>query len=453
MLNETNVRLEPPGPATRSLFGSLNAFRRNPYALMTDAWNEYGDLVRFRFGNVYSYLPVHPEYLKHILQDNHQNYTRGRLYKTFERFFGKGLLTNDGDTWLKNRRLLQPAFRPQSIDSYTQTITESTEIMLQQWDSIAEQQQVVDGHVEMVQLVLRQLGCMVFNHDLSIYSKDIVPAIQSGVASLIQDIGSLNELVPKWVPTPYHRKTRKVKRHLVTIVQRVIDEHKSGKIEGNDVVAMLLKEQAENRLNDQEVFDEVTTIFLAGHDTTAAVFTWILYALSAHPDVRRQLEEEVDLVLGDRVPVMEDVSKLPYTRMAIMEALRLYPPVWGFPRDAIEEDELGQYHIPGGSSMIVSPYMMHRHPEFWDNPEGFNPERFSSGWEKRQHKFAYMPFGHGPRQCVGMNVAMHQLMLSIPMIVRRYQVDLAPNSFVAPANTAILHPHHGLKIRIKRRKP
>jgi cytochrome P450 len=429
----------------------MTAFRRDPHSLMISAWQEYGDFVRFRFGNVYSYLPAHPDYIKHVLVDNHKNYSRGRLYKTFERFFGKGLLTTEGESWMKNRRLLSPEFQQDVVQEHTQILTDSTTIMLDKWREMEARGDVVDGHKEMVGLVLRQLGRTVFSLDLSVYADEVVPIIQQGVSTIIRDIGSVNELTPSWLPTSYNKRTRLINQAIHSIVNRVIDEHKQGLHGENDLVDVLLKEQAENNITQRQVFDEVTTVFLAGHDTTAAAFAWLLYILASRPDVREQMEEEVDRVLNGRVPTAEDINTLKYTRMVVMETLRLYPPVWGFPRDAIEDDEIGGYHVKGGSSMIVSPYVVHRHPEFWENPMSFNPERFRSGWEKTQHRHAYIPFGHGPRQCIGMTLALQQMMLSLPMIVQQFRLELVPTTGVVHATTAIMHPHGGLQIKIKQR--
>ncbi|PWK13934.1 cytochrome P450 [Tumebacillus permanentifrigoris] len=448
---QPKVLREPPGPVTRSILGNLNEFRRDPHALMISAWQQYGDFVRFRFGNVNAYLPAHPDYIKHVLVDNHKNYARGRLYKTFERFFGKGLLTNEGESWMKNRRMLQPEFQQEAVLQHTQIITESATAMLENWRVKADRDEVVDGHKEMVGLVLRQLGRSVFSLDLSSYADEVVPIIQAGVSTIIRDIGSANELTPKWLPTPYNKRTRQINQAIHSIINRVIEEHKQGLHGDNDLVSLLLKEQAENNLNQRQVFDEVTTVFLAGHDTTAAAFAWLLYILGSRPDVRERLEEEVERVLSGRIPTAEDVNLLLYTRMVVMETLRLYPPVWGFPRDAIADDEIGGFQIKGGSSMIVSPYVVHRHPEFWDSPMSFNPERFRSGWDKTQHRHAYIPFGHGPRQCIGMGFALQQMMLSLPMIVQQFRVELVPTTEVVPATTAIMHPHGGLRIKIKHR--
>ncbi|HWI62702.1 MAG TPA: cytochrome P450 [Symbiobacteriaceae bacterium] len=425
-----------PGPNTRGLMGDLHAYRTDPYTLFTRVWREYGDLVRLRFGPIQVFLPGHPDYMKHVLLDNFQNYDRGQLFKKFERYTGPGILTSYGDSWLKHRRLAQPAFRPDALESYAAAMHDGVERLIERWKPVAERGATLEAADEMVYYVLGTLGRTLFSMDLSDHAPEIIPAAHYAVITQVTKTGTLEELLPEWVPTPHSRRVKAIRALFDAIVVRVVDEHRRGQ-HSSDFVNMLLKEEANGNLSAKQVHAEVLTALIAGHDTTAAALTWILYALATNPEVQDRVYAEATTA-----------EEFPYTKMAIMETLRLYPPAWLFPREPAADDEIGGYHIPTRSIIMLTPYLIHRHPDFWENPEVFNPERFRPEEEKARHKYAYLPFGGGAHQCIGMHYAMQQLILTTRKLVAAYRIELAPGGPVLPETALTMHPRGGLRIRI-----
>ncbi len=436
-----------PGPNTRGLMGDLHAYRTDPYTLFTRVWREYGDFVRLRFGPIQVFLPGHPDYMKHILLDNYQNYDRGQLFKKFERYTGAGLLTSYGDEWLKTRRLAQPAFRPEALHQYTEVMADGAQKLVERWHPIAEQGGVIEASDEMVYYVLGTLGRNLFSIDLSVHAADIIPAAHYAVITQVTKTGTISEMLPEWVPTPHYRRVKTIRALFDAIVTRIIDLHRKG-VHSGDYVSLLLKEEANGNLTPGQVHAETLTALIAGHDTTAAALTWLLYTLAMHPEVQEQVRAEADRVLGGRAPTLADVPQLAYTKMTIMETLRLYPPAWLFPREPAQDDEIAGYHVPTRSIMMLTPYLVHRHPEFWENPEVFDPYRFRPELEKGRHKYAYMPFGGGAHHCIGMHYAMQQLIFSAAALTRAFRIELAPGGPVLPETALTMHPRGGLRIRI-----
>ncbi|HYF75952.1 MAG TPA: cytochrome P450 [Symbiobacteriaceae bacterium] len=436
-----------PGPNTRGLMGDLKAYRTDPYTLFTSVWREYGDFVRLRFGPIQCFLPGHPDYLKHILLDNYQNYDRGQLFKKFERYTGPGLLTGYGDTWLKTRRLAQPAFRPDILDQYAAVMADGAQKLVERWRPAAEKGGIIEASDEMVYYILGTLGRTLFSIDLSEHAADIIPAAHYAVITQVTKTGTIEELLPEWMPTPHYRRVKAIRALFDAIVVRIVDLHRKG-MQTSDYVSLLLKEEANGNLTAGQVHAETLTALIAGHDTTAAALTWLLYVLAMHPEVQAQVRAEADQVLGGRAPTVADLPQFVYTKKTIMETLRLYPPAWLFPREPAEDDEIGGYHVPKRSLMMLTPYLVHRHPEFWENPEVFDPHRFGPEFEKGRHKYSYMPFGGGAHQCIGMHYAMQQLIFTAALITRAYRVELAPGGPVLPETALTMHPRGGLRIRI-----
>ena len=363
-----------------------------------------------------------------MLQTNYANYVRGRFYDNFKPFFGDGLLTTDGDFWLRHRRAVQPLFHRRQVQLGSQQVTASVATMLDKWQSFSDSGQDFDVVPEMMWLTLSVLGKTIFGVDVAHLTDVIGPAVHYGVAAMMPQ-GNINDFVPRWVPTPHNRRIDRARRALAGVMQWVRTERVERGQQGHDLTSLLLAasdDPAKKPLTDKEVEDEMMTIFLAGHETTASGLAWALYALATHPEVRLQLEHELAVTLGGGTPSADDLPNLPYLCKVVDECLRVYPPIWGFTRDADRDDEIGGYHIPSGSSVFVSPYVTHRHPRFWDDPETFDPERFTPEQVAARPRFAYFPFGGGPRQCIGIHMAKLQMQLAVAMIVQRYRFDVVP---------------------------
>jgi cytochrome P450 len=443
-----------PGPRGELLTGNLAAYKRDPIQMILDAQREHGDIARQRLGPYLVHTLTHPDHVKHVLQDNNQNYCRGNLYENFKIFFGNGLLTTDGKYWLRHRRIAQPLFHRKVVDACADTIGEAAEGMLTRWGGVAARGEVVDIVPEMMRLSLGVLGRVIFGHDLGEDADIVSPAVRFGAEAMMPQ-GNLNDFLPQWVPTPHNRRVAEARQILRQTMRRIIATHEQSGAGPSDLITLLISardDQTGEGLTAEEIEDEVITIFLAGHETTGSGLAWTLYAIAQHVEVRRRLEEEVDGVLDGGAPSLEALARMPYLRQVIDEALRVYPPIWGYTRDAIEDDEIGGYHIPAGSTVFLSPYATHRHPDFWENPCAFDPERFTPERSAGRHRLAYFPFGGGPRKCIGSHLALLQMQIAVAMIVQRFHLHLRPGQSVRYGRMVSLRPLPGISVTLHPRR-
>jgi cytochrome P450 len=440
-----------PGPRGSLIMGNLAEYKRDPIGMLMRLQREYGDIVRNRLGPYVTHALAHPALVKHVLQDNNTNYVRGRFYENFKRFFGDGLLTTDGEFWLRHRRIAQPLFHRKRIDSFSKPIAESVERLVDRWTDYARSGEDFDIVPETMWLTLSILGKVIFNVDISSTAERVGPSVRHGLEAMMPQ-GNVNDFIPGWVPTPHNRRIWRAKRALDVIMDEIIQDHRTNRAETSDLITMLLSaknDETGQTLTQQEVHDEVMTVFLAGHETTASGLSWALYELSRHPHVVAKLRAELHEVLGESDPSADDMPRLPYLRMVLEEALRLHPPIWGYTRDAVKDDEIGGFHIPAGSSIFVSPYVTHRHRDFWTNPEAFDPERFEPGRSVGRLRYAYFPYGGGPRQCIGLHLANLQLCIAVGMIARRFDLAMTPGHPIAHGALVSLRPLHGISMTLR----
>ncbi len=451
--SKKTTRKRAPGPkAEQLLMGNLARMRSDPMRLLLGVQREYGDVARLRLGPYIVHSVTHPKHIKYILQENNRNYVRGKMYKQFQCFMGEGLLTRDGGPWIRHRRMAQPLFNRRSVEKMASTMTDHIEAMLQQWERRLGKGEAFDVVPEMMHLSMGILSQVMFSTDLRADAERLGPAVRFSLTAMIFS-GSMSQFLPSWLPIPYNRRLNRDRRTLHDVMDRLISDHRHEETP-EDLVSLLLSARDEasgEALSVQEIRDELMTIFLAGHETTGTGLSWMLYAVSRHPEVRRILEAEVDEVLGGRTPVLEDLPRMPYSRMVVEESLRMYPPIWLYPRDAVADDEIGGYHIPARSSVFLVPFVTHRHPELWDNPEAFDPERFSPDRSAARPQFAYFPFGGGQRQCIGNHMAMLQLQLAVIMIAQRYRLHVVPGHPVEHGFLVSLRPLHGILMNLQRR--
>jgi cytochrome P450 len=371
-------------------------------------------------------------------------------------FIGEGLLTSDGEHWRKQRRIAQPAFHMKEIASMAATMTRITEETLATWPDEAGPHAPIDIAERFMQLTLRIAGITLFNVDLSDESASFGRAAKIALEFLVRRTRSLVR-VPLSVPTPDNRRFLEAKETLDAVIHRLIKERRSGASPPQgDLLQLLLDARDPDTgegMNDKELRDELITMLGAGHETTAIALTWTTYFLSKIPSVREELEREIESVLGDRTPAFEDVQaqRMPYTKMVLEESMRLRSPFWMTGRKAVAEDLIGKVAIPAGTEVILCPYITHRHPDFWPNPEGFDPRRFSAARAKDRHSCAFMPFGAGPQKCIGMAFAMMELQLVLPMVVRAFEINLMPGADPQVSPGLTLRPRDGCWMTLKRR--
>jgi cytochrome P450 len=440
-----------PGPKGYPLIGNLPDRRKSPIGFFLDAAKKYGDVVRIQFGSRTIHLFCNPEHIKHILQDNNKNYGRQtRGYTKMRTVVGNGLITSEGSFWLRQRRIAQPAFHRQRIASFATNIVGATEDMLVNWESYKKSRKPFNVAAEMMKLTLRIVGETLLGTDVSKDANIVGEAITIGLHHINDSLNNIFS-IPEIIPTPKNRRFRNAIKILDNVVLGMIAERRKKGIDTGDLLSMLIMARDEDTgesMNDQQLRDEVLTIFLAGHETTANALSWTWYLLSRNPDVRSRIQMELKDVLNGRAPSFEDLSKLRYTMMTIKESMRLYPPAWIFARSAIEDDLIGGYHIPAHSIVLVSPYITHRHSELWDNPESFDPDRFSTERVAKLPRFAYFPFGGGPHLCIGNEFALMEAQLILAVVMQNYSLDLLPGHVVEMDPLITLRPKNGLMMTV-----
>jgi len=442
----------PPGPRGLPVLGSLLDVRRDPAGVFMRAALQFGDVVHFKIGPRRGFLITNPADVRHVLQDNARNYHKSPLYQKLRMFLGNGLLTSEDEFWLRQRRIAQPAFHRQRVAELAVEMAAAARETAAQWQAPASSGQIVDVAEEMMRLTRTVVLRALLGGELGPFGDRIDQAwsvINEYIGQSFWSLGLMD-----WLPTPKKRRFAAARQVLRGAVVHVIAERRRRPSGHSDLLSMLLEardEETGERMTDEQLRVEVTTFLLAGQETTSLALTWIWYLLSQHPGARLRLEEELDTVLGARPPGYADLANLPYTRMVIDEAMRLYPPAWGFSRQALADDELGGFHLPRGWMAFVVPYVQHRLPALWDEPEVFDPERFSPARSADRPKFAYLPFGAGPRQCIGNQFALIETHLTVATLAQRYQLRLAPGTIVEPWPLITLRPRFGMPMIIESR--
>jgi cytochrome P450 len=419
--------------------------------LYSQARRDYGDYVRLRiFPGVYGYLLTHPDAVEHVLQKNHKNYRKQPIVnQTLSQLMGNGLFTNEGESWLQQRRLAQPAFNRQQLARLSPLMVDAAEAFVRQRQALPDQ--AVNILDEMMKLALRIASTTLFSTDIS----GEADAIGQAFRAAFTYIGHrLNSLLPYWLPTPRRFAFLKARKLLDRVVLEMVEaRRRSGKQPG-DLLTMLLAGRDEETgvgMSDQQLKDEILTLLTAGHETVGAALAWAWYLLGQHPQVQNDLADEVCGKLHGRSPTIDDLAELPLVKAVFEETMRLYPPAWGIPREAVGDEEINGFSIPAKATVVLCQWVTHRHPDFWDEPEKFKPERFLPGQTTGRHKFAYFPFGGGPRVCIGNTFAMLEGPLVLATIVQKFRVDLVADHPVVPDPTFTLRPKYGVKVRLFQR--
>ena len=393
------------------------------------------------------YLFTHPDAVKHVLQDNNQNYVKGEIIGRVKVLIGEGLFTSEGDFWRRQRRLAQPAFHRERIAGFVDTMVRRTAERLDRWEPAVRSGEPIDVAAEMNALTLTIVGETLFGRDLSGDAAEAGRALR--VALEVTAHRAMTWVVPPiWLPTARNRAFRAAVRTLDDLVYEIIDGRRRAHEPGHDLLGMLMAardEETGEGMSRRQLRDEVMTFLLAGHETTAAALAWTWYLLSLNPAFAERTREEVRSVLGDRAPVFDDLPRMPLARMVVEEAMRLYPPVWGIGRQSIAADD-----IPAGAIVNLSPSVTHRHPAFWPDPDRFDPERFRPGVERTRPRFAYFPFSGGPRLCVGETFALVEAQLIVAMMLQRHQLSLVDDAPIVPEPTLTLRPRGGLRMPVTR---
>lgn len=438
----------PPGPSEGFKRWSLGPLNESPLDYFTKIAREYGDVVGLRVVNFRTIFVNHPDAIEEALVTNARKCIKGRVLRANRHVFGEGLLTSEGDFWLRQRRLAQPAFHRARIASYAATMVEYTQRLIAEWRSGEER----DAHQEMMRLTLQIVAKTLFDADVQREAQDVGKSLE-----LLLELGANFKrtlFIPHWVPTPTNLRIKREVAQIEKILYRIIAERRASGHDAGDLLSTLLHAQDEDgsRMTDRQLRDETITLFLAGHETTASTLSWTWWLLGLNTAVEAKLHAELDAVLSGRPPSLDDLPKLTYTGNVITESLRLYPAAWGLARVAIEEHELAGYPVKKGMGIAMAQWVVHRDPRWYEAPEEFRPERWEGDLLKRLPRFAYFPFGGGPRQCIGNTFALMEASLLLATIAQKYRLRLVANHPVVPLASITLRPRHGVRVILESRQ-
>ncbi|HEY4184844.1 MAG TPA: cytochrome P450 [Polyangia bacterium] len=439
----------PARPPWRDFGRLFRLFNNDILGGMTDVARRYGGFVRTRLP-LHIYFVAEPACIEEILVKKADLFRKERTSRLLSRVVGNGLLVNEGESWRRQRRLLQPAFHHQQLQSYATLMVAAIERAAIGWQA----GQVRNVHEDMMGVTLEIAAEALFGADLSADAGDIGHAI----SDLMEEFGRVVGLAarfqpPVWVPTRLNRRLRASTRRIDEVILRIIEARRKSGAEREDLLSLLIRARDEEggQMTDAQVRDEAVTLFLAGHETTALTLTYALYLLATNPHCQTLISDELARVLGDRAPVLGDLEHLGYTEGVVMESMRLYPPAWAVGRQAVAPVEIGGYQFPKGADFLMSPWVVHRDPKLFDRPDSFEPARWSDGLAGRLPRFAYFPFGGGPRVCIGNRFAMMEAKLVLARVLQRFRFEATPETEVTLLPSVTLRPRHGVRLRLAAR--
>jgi len=444
----TPERARPARPPWRDFGKLMSAFNSDILGGLT-MLRGYGDFVRTRLP-LHIYFVSDPRAIEEILVKKADSFRKDRTARLLSRVVGNGLLVNEGESWRRQRRLVQPAFHHQQLQSYAALMTGAIERARAGWRG----GEVRDVHADMMAVTLDIVAEALFGADVSAAAGDIGHII----GELMEDFGKIVGISarfqpPMWVPTPSNRRLRKHVGRIDTLIRGIIDARKSRQEQRDDLLSLLIRarDEAGGQMTDTQVRDEAVILFLAGHETTALALSYALYLLATHPDSQARLADEIDRVLGGRSPGLADLEKLAFTEAVINESMRLYPPAWGFARESLAPVDISGFSFPKGAEFVMSPWVVHHDARNFPDPEAFKPERWQNDLLHRLPKFAYFPFGGGPRVCIGNRFAIMEAKLVLAGAVQRFRFEPTPETKISLFPSVTLRPRGGIRLRLAER--
>jgi cytochrome P450 len=432
------------------VFGSVFEPRGDSIGYLTRCAREFGDIVFFRFLGVPACFVNRPDYIESVLVTQNNNFVKSKDYRAMRRVLGNGLLLSEGEFWRRQRKLIQPAFHQERIVAYADIMTDHAQRMLSSWSD----GQTLDIHEAMMHLTLGIVAKTLFDADVSHEAEDVDAALSILMGKFLRQAG-LALLLPAWVPLPTSRLLKRAVGRLDKVIYGIIEQRRaSGQMSG-DLLSVFLQAHDDEGvgMTDRQLHDEIMTLFLAGHETTANVLSWTWFLLGQNREVEEKLIEELRRVLGGRVPTPADLPQLVYTDMVLRESMRLYPPVWVIGRRALSPFRLGEYELPADTNMLISQLILHRDARYFPEPLQFNPDRWSPSDPRTTSlpRFAYFPFGGGPRVCIGAGFAMMEAVLLLATIAQQFRIQIVPGQTVKMQPTVTLRPRNGIPVTLKRR--
>jgi cytochrome P450 len=472
---------QAPGPRGREVLAVVLGRKHEPVRLIAELHEKYGDTVRIPVGDTTQFVLGSLDGVKHVLVDQHRNYSKGPAYELLTSILGNGLITSEGEHWKKQRKLIQPIFQKARLRIFSEIMVDLVLEEVRALEALADSGRSVDVFSRMMDLALKIVSRTVLGTDVQEQERkihDSFTIILHHIEKLSTSKVRFLELLPggsrfrglrKWLsklPTDERKQFLRAIEALNSLIGGVISQRRAemnrAKIVKSavdctapDLVTMLLQTKDESgqlAMSDAEIRDEVMTLFLAGHETTATALTWTFYLLAKYPEYHGKIRTEIETVLQDRAPSLENLASLRMCQWVFEESMRLYPPVWRLSRFAWEKDEIQGYSVPKGSVIVVTPYLIHRDPRYWENPATFEPERFCPERASARQRLAYIPFGAGPRACVGAMFAMTEAQMILAVICRRIFFDLAPDHQLVLEPRVILRPQGGMPMSVHRVK-
>jgi cytochrome P450 len=442
----------PPGPKPKIPLGHLFSFRRDSIGFLRKIANEYGDIVHFKIGPIRVVLLNHPDFIKEVLTAQHRNFVKGRPLEMAKELLGEGLLTSEGEFHKRQSRLIQPAFHRTMIESCASAMTKCTTRLMNGWEDGMR----VEMKEAMTNMSIAIAGKTMFNADIE---EEEAIEINQALDTATSLFGRISLPFSEWLlklPLPSTLRFYRAKAKLDNSIYRMIDERRRNRVDNGDLISILLSSQDEKGegggMSDQQVRDEALTLFLTAFDTTSTALTWTWYLLSQNPEAEAELHEELEHVLKGRLATAEDLAQLKFTRMVFGESMRIYPPSYVIPRQALEDFPIDKYIIPGGTIILMSPYLIHHDSRFHPDPEKFNPHAWDEHSHGQNSKYEYFPFSRGPRSCIGEPFAWMQGMLVLASIAQSWRIKLVPDHPVELLQLINLRPKHGMMMTLHNRK-
>ena len=447
----SNLAERPRRPPSPPRFHQVRRYAREPHIFMYDMLTEYGDFMCWR-GFYDVYLVNHPDFVRPVLAQNYEHFSKRTIdYRVLARVMGNGLVSNDGPHWVRQRKLMQPLFSNRNISAFDQTINALTSALMTQWDTrVGDETIWVDR--EMGKLTFQIVGATLFGSDIEQHASEVAEIIEV-VNQQTQEMRALMTLY-SWIPTPYNLKWNRAMTRLNKIVYSMIASRRRDGVGDNDILDRLINardEETGEGMDETQMRDEVVTLMLAGHETSANALAWTLYLVASHPDVEAQLTEVLATTLNGAPATAADLAQLPYLKQVVQESMRLYPPVWAYARRSEQEEEFDGYVLPAKAYVGIVPYALHRHPEFWPQPERFDPDRFQPNRSESRHSYCYLPFAAGPRTCIGAGMAMLETQLVLAQILQRFKIHIVPDHPIETIAKVTLKPRYGMPVTLSRR--
>jgi cytochrome P450 len=445
-----NRNQRPPGPKGALLMGVMRDFNRDQLGFIERCRDEYGDIVWMRFLYVPALFLYHPNEVEYVLVTNAKNFIKSMSLRSnfFQRLVGKGLLTSEGEEWKRARRLSQPAFHRERVASYGQVMVDYSNRLIAKW----QDGETRDVHPDMMRLTLEIVVQCLFSADVSTEVDEVGATLKELIKPFAAQ-ATLSWILNNRLPTPVHVRFHRLARKIDNVVYRIISERRASGEDKGDLLSMLLAARDEDgsQMSDRQLRDEVMTLFLAGHETTALTLAWSWYLLGTNPEAEKKFHAELDEVLGNRPPTTADLLRLKFTEQIAKESMRLYPPAFGLGREAINDCEIGGYHVPKGTQVFLFQWATQRDARFYEEPNAFRPERWTEDFIERLPKYAYFPFGGGPRVCIGASFAMMEVILCLATIGQKFRLEVDRDHSVSIYPAMSLRPKDGVKVVVHER--